>query len=54
MHRPFPLSDDYLLLVVQIRRHRVSDPPISSPDSAELNMLLTELEQEMIIYFKDA
>jgi hypothetical protein len=48
------LSDDYLLLVEQIRKHRDADPPISSADSAELNMLLNELEQEMIIYFKDA
>ena len=48
------LIDDYLLLVEQIRKHRDVDPPISSADSAELNMLLTELEQEMLIYFKDA
>ena len=47
------LSDDYLLLTEQIRKHRDADPPISSADSAELNMLLTELEQEMIIYFEE-
>ena len=48
------LCEDCLLLVDQIRKHRNLDPPISSTDSAELKLLLNELEQEMFIYFEGA
>ncbi len=46
------LCDDYLLVVDQIRRHSASEAQISSADVAELKKLLSELEQEMIIYFE--
>ncbi len=48
------LCDDYLLVVEQIRRHSSSEAPLSSADLAELKKLLSELEQEMIIYFEEA
>ena len=48
------LCDDYLLLIEQISKPGNAEPPISSADRSELKLLLTELEQEMNIYFNEA
>ena len=47
------LCDDYFLVVERIQQSSSSEVSISSADLVELKTLLSELEQEMIIYFKE-
>ena len=48
------LCDDYFLVVERIQQSSSSEVSISSADLVELKLLLTELEQEMNIYFNEA
>ena len=48
------LCDDYILVFDQIDQSSSLDVTISSADLVELKTLLKELEQEMIIFFKEA
>ena len=47
------LCEDYLLLVEQVRYHSAPGASISTADRAELQSILSELKQEMIIYFEE-
>ena len=47
------LCDDYFLVDERIQQSSSSEVLISSADLVELKTLLSELEQEMIIYFKE-
>jgi uncharacterized protein YdcH (DUF465 family) len=48
------LCDDYYLVVERIKRCGSSEVSISLADLVELKTLLSELEQEMNIYFNEA
>jgi uncharacterized protein YdcH (DUF465 family) len=48
------LCDDYLLVVERIKQCGSPEVSISSADLVELKTLLSELEQEMNIYFNEA
>jgi uncharacterized protein YdcH (DUF465 family) len=48
------LCDDYFLVVERIQQFSSSEVSISSADLVELKTLLSELEQEMNIYFNEA
>jgi uncharacterized protein YdcH (DUF465 family) len=48
------LCDDYFLVVERIKQCGSLEVSISSADLVELKTLLSELEQEMIIYFNEA
>jgi len=48
------LCDDFFLLVERIQQSSSSEVSISSADLVELKTLLSELEQEMNIYFNEA
>jgi uncharacterized protein YdcH (DUF465 family) len=48
------LCDDYFLVVERIQQFSSSEVSISSSNLVELKTLLSELEQEMNIYFNEA
>ena len=48
------LCNDYLLVVEWIKQRGSSEVSISSVDLVDLKTLLSELEQEMNIYFNEA
>ena len=48
------LCDDYLLVIERIKQCGSPEVSISSADLVELKTLLSELEQEMNIYFNEA